>query len=123
MLGQRKLVLFYFGAVFLREWVRVANTAVHPGRPCSGAGKKARSVQWRERRSQHDAGLVAIAVLDVDHRGVDALTGYIFQRNRPATGISVPVAHLEQATHHVVVGHLTAAILTAADRDRHSLGN
>ena len=61
-----------------------------------------RLVQRRVGRAQHRAGIFAIAVLNVNHRGIDALAGNIFQRHRPAAGSAVPVADLQQIAHHVV---------------------
>ena len=48
--------------------------------------KRQNSVQRRVGCPQHRAGLLAIAVLDEHHRGIDALAGNIFQRHGPAAG-------------------------------------
>src|ERR1700694_2431321 len=66
-------------------------------------------------RAEHRTRLVAIAVLDIDHRGIDALAGNTFQRHGPVAGTAVPVAYLEQVAHHIIVGDLATAILAAAD--------
>jgi hypothetical protein len=61
-------------------------------------------VKRRVGRTEHRAGLVAIAALDIDHRGIDPLAGNIFERHAPAAGAAVPVTYLEQSAHHIVVG-------------------
>src|SRR5438552_16231762 len=75
----------------------------------------------RERRPQHRAWLVPAAVLDENHRGINTVSRYVFERHRPASGTAVPVTDLEQATHHIVVRDFAAAIFAARDRDRHRL--
>src|SRR6185312_8611688 len=74
-------------------------------------------------RAEHSARLFAAAVLDIDHRGIDALVGDILQRNGPASRAAVPVADLHEIAHDVVVGDLLTAILAAPDRDRHRARN
>src|SRR6267378_5213131 len=66
-------------------------------------------------RSEHRARFVAIAILDIDHRGIGVLAGNIFQRHGPAAGTAVPVAYLEQITHHIVVSDFATAVLAAPD--------
>ena len=73
-------------------------------------------MQRRKGGAEHRAGLVAVAVLEIDHRGIDALAGNIFQRHGPARRTAVPVTDLEQVANHIVVGDFTAAILAAAAR-------
>src|SRR3981189_2780022 len=72
-------------------------------------------VKGRIGRTEHRARLVAIAVLDIDHRGINTLAGNTFQRHGPVAGTAVPVTYLEQVAHHIVVGDLATAILAATD--------
>src|ERR1700730_285622 len=66
-------------------------------------------------RAEHRARFVAIAILDIDHRGIDALAGNTFQRHGPAAGVAVPVTYLEQIAHHIVVSDFLTAILATPD--------
>src|SRR6185437_3709864 len=93
--------------------------------PCSRSGmtRAESSVQQRVGRAEHRAGLVAIAILDIDRRGIDAVARDVFQRHGPAARRAVPVTDLEQVAHHVVVGDFTPAIFAAPDRDRHRFRN
>src|SRR6185312_276920 len=81
----------------------------------------ARLIQRGVGCAEHQAGLVAIAILDIDHRGIDALARDIFHRHGPGAGLAGPVTDLQPVAHDIVVRHLTAAILAASDRDRHRL--
>src|ERR1700737_5425918 len=72
-------------------------------------------------RREHRARFGAIAILDIDHRGIDALAGNTFQRHGPAAGTAVPVTYLEQITPHMVVSDFLTAILAAPDRNWHRL--
>src|SRR3954452_24338232 len=87
-----------------------------------GASRNDDLMQRRKRRAEHRTGIVAAAVLHVDHGGVDALARNVFQRHRPAAGAAVPVTDLQLVAHHVVIGDLAPAIFAATDRDRHRSG-
>ena len=75
----------------------------------------AKSVQRCEGRAQHGAGPFAIAILDVDRRGIDALARYVFQRHRPVAGGAIPIADFQQIADHIMLGHFVTAILAARD--------
>src|SRR5262249_25004525 len=80
-------------------------------------------MQRGERRAQHRAGLVAAAVLDQHGRGIDAVAQHAVERHGPASRTAIEVADLEQVAHHVVVDDFASTVFTAADRNRHRLGN
>ena len=87
ILGQRKLVLFVFGSVVRDEPARITTSIATLDSACAKRAhpsKAGNSVQRRICRAQHRAGLVAGAVLDVNHRGIDAFAEDIFQRYAPA---------------------------------------
>ena len=63
--------------------------------------------------------MVARAVLEIDHRGIDAVAADVLQRHGPGRRRSGPVTDLQPVPHHIVVGQRLAAIFAAADGDRH----
>ena len=81
-----------------------------------------RTRDGRERGAEEGARLLDRAALHQHRDAVDAVALERLQRHAPGIGLAGPIAELDPAAQHVVVGDRAALVLAALDRDRDRLG-
>src|SRR3954466_12026870 len=78
-------------------------------------------VNRRQRAAKNGLGLFRRAALYQDGGFVDAVTLELLHRNAPGVGLAAPIAELDPAPHHIVIGDRAPLVLAAPDYDRRSL--
>ena len=92
ILGQRKLVLFRLRARLHAAALSAPKPACRNQLPFRKF--EAELAQLGHGRAEHRTRLVAIAILNIDDRGVDAIARNALKGNGPASRTAVPVADL-----------------------------